>query len=215
MGSTPKKGGKARRPSAISRRTKRSKDKKSEKVGRSRKPAREKPTPIADEARAFLYECSRGMDENEKRDKFLERAKSEETGGDLTDTVRNVVRAALFQGEACGRGNPLMRKKKKCGSLDAADKNVLFILLEEIGVGISERLGVHDDNEDEHVDTLVNVLKDLDENFDHEGGDADHWKDELTQLASDILDCVLGRARERLESLMGASAWKEMGLPQL
>lgn len=277
---------------------------KGRKVAKPRMPRKGKQQTVTEVARAFLYECSGGMDENKKRDEFLAKAKKLDRGRATRSVIENVLRAALFQGQAWERGNPAMRKRKhvsgakndqicfaarehlyecpggmdtnetrdkflasaardekamgraslystignivraayhqglmvgrehvdadpqpraskvrkvrrkKQGPLDAGDRHVLRILVEEIGVGIAERLGVTADDQDEHVTILMEHLSTLTDRFDCTGKEPGLWKVELQQIAHDILDRVLERTQEKLQVIMGASAWQTMGLPQ-
>lgn len=207
-----RKGRKGRKASEAS------KDRKARKARRG-----PKNDPITMAAREFLYECPGGMDENEKRDKFLAVAKRDEQAGEpLYNIVGNVVRAAFFQGKryvddhAADIVQKEARRKRgrKQGPLDAGDRHVLRSLVEEIGVCIAERLGVTSDDQDEHVTILMEHLSTLRNRFDCTDTEPELWKMELNQLAHDILNRVLERTQEKLEGLMGASAWKTMGLPQ-
>ncbi len=210
MGSKQKKGGKTRRPSAISKRS------KGRKVGRG-----PKNDPITSAAREFLYECPGGMDENEKRDKFLAAAKrDEQKGEDLYNIVGNVVRAAFFQGTAYVKeAAPVTRKGSPGKTMPRGrlkEKHLLIIrlLMRAIGSDLFKRLESQTGDPDAHDTRLLKDLKSRFDRYDYDKDDPELWNSELDWIGRDILDCILERVQEKFEVLMGASAWKTMGLPQ-
>ncbi len=209
MGSKQKKGGKTRRPSAISKRTKRSKAVKGA-----------KNDPICSVAREFLYECPGGMDTNEMRDKFLECAKrDEQKGRPLHNVVGNVVRASFFQGQQVGKdaaevvgSGPRKKLRKKQGPLTSGDTMLLRRLAVAIGDELNERLEPKDHTGRSNVQILVDGFIEARTCFDQTGEEPDLWESQITETASAIIQTVLDCAKRGIQRRIGEKSWKDLGL---